>query len=214
MVLWQHVVLCGWCFRICYDRSSPCLSVSSSVLYGIGILNECILIQHARWKTKKKICNYLRLLLTSNNASEEIWPLSARALCVWLPHLLIPVGLTMEVRAISSAISAVRCRWCMFLSCPLKLQRGAAKRLVISTDHFCVCMHIYIYIYIYICIYIYIYGMSQEECARLRESVPYVKVYRYNPKHLCPKLNGYGDNGQRNLKIWQLLHTYWLPNTY
>ena len=45
--------------------------------------------------------------------------------------------------------------------------------------------------------------------ARLRESVPYVKVYQYNPK-----LNGYGDNGQRNLKLWQLLHTYWLPNTY
>jgi len=45
-----------------------------------------------------------------------------------------------------------------------------------------------------------IYRASQEECARLRESVPYVKVYRYNPKHLCPKLNGYGDNGQR--KVW------------
>ena len=42
--------------------------------------------------------------------------------------------------------------------------------------------------------------MSQEECARLREGVPYVKVYRYNPKHLCPKLNGYGDDGQR--KVW------------
>ena len=41
--------------------------------------------------------------------------------------------------------------------------------------------------------------MSQEECARLRERVPYVKVYRYNPKHLYPKLNGYGDNGQRKL---------------
>ena len=41
--------------------------------------------------------------------------------------------------------------------------------------------------------------MSQEECARLRESVPYVKVYRYNPKHLYPKLNGYGDNGQRKM---------------
>ena len=40
-----------------------------------------------------------------------------------------------------------------------------------------------------------IYRVSQEECARLREGVPYVKVYRYNPKHLCPKLNGYGDNG-------------------
>ena len=42
--------------------------------------------------------------------------------------------------------------------------------------------------------------VSQEECARLREGVPYVKVYRYNPKHLCPKLNGYGDNGQK--KVW------------
>ena len=41
-----------------------------------------------------------------------------------------------------------------------------------------------------------IYRVSQEECARLREGVPYVKVYRYNPKHLCPKLNGYGENGQ------------------
>ena len=59
-----------------------------------------------------------------------------------------------------------------------------------------------------------IYRVSQEECARLRESVPYVKVYRYNPKHLYPKLNSYGDNGQRSLKLWQLLHAYWLPNTY
>jgi len=42
--------------------------------------------------------------------------------------------------------------------------------------------------------------VSQEECARIREGVPHVKVYRYYPKHLCPKLNGYGDNGQR--KVW------------
>jgi len=41
--------------------------------------------------------------------------------------------------------------------------------------------------------------VSQEECARLRESVPYVKVYRYNPKHLYPELNGYRDNGLRKL---------------
>ena len=47
---------------------------------------------------------------------------------------------------------------------------------------------------------IIVYRVSQEERARLREGVPYVKVYRYNPKHLCPKLNGYGDNGQR--KVW------------
>ena len=45
-----------------------------------------------------------------------------------------------------------------------------------------------------------LYRVSQEERAKLRESVPYVKLYRYNPKHLYPKLNGYGDNGHR--KVW------------
>jgi len=45
------------------------------------------------------------------------------------------------------------------------------------------------------------YRVSQEECARLRENVPYVKVHRCNPKHLYPKLNGYGDNGERSLKV-------------
>jgi len=55
--------------------------------------------------------------------------------------------------------------------------------------------------YIHFSIYIYTYRISQEESARLREGVPYVKVYRYNPKYLCPKLNGYGDNSQRSLKL-------------
>ena len=41
--------------------------------------------------------------------------------------------------------------------------------------------------------------VSQEECASLRESVPYVKVYRYNPKDLYPKWNRYGDNDQRKV---------------
>ena len=45
-----------------------------------------------------------------------------------------------------------------------------------------------------------LYRVSEKECARIREGVPYVKIYRYNPKHLCPKLNGYGDKGAR--KVW------------
>ena len=78
--------------------------------------------------------------------------------------------------------------------------------------YMCVCMYICVYIRVCVlCMYIYmyvcLYRVSQEECARLRESVPYVKLYRYNPKHLCPKLNGYGDNGQR--KEWaSLVSTY------
>jgi hypothetical protein len=47
---------------------------------------------------------------------------------------------------------------------------------------------------------LHLYRVSRGECARLRESVPYVKVHRYNPKHLYLKLNVYGDNGQR--KVW------------
>ena len=60
----------------------------------------------------------------------------------------------------------------------------------------------------------YIYRVSQEERARLREHVPYVKVYRYNPKHLYPKLNGYGDNSQLKMgascgsKYWNLHSWY------
>jgi hypothetical protein len=50
--------------------------------------------------------------------------------------------------------------------------------------------------------YIYIHRVSQEECAKFREGVPYVKVYRYNPKHLCPKLNGYRDNGQKKSVVF------------
>ena len=46
----------------------------------------------------------------------------------------------------------------------------------------------------------YIYRVSHELRSLLRESVPYVKIYRYNRKHLCPKLNGYGGEGQR--KVW------------
>ena len=60
-------------------------------------------------------------------------------------------------------------------------------------------------------IYIYIHSVAQEERAKLREGVPYVELYRYNPKHLYPKLNGYGDNGQR--KVWASgVSTYCTPS--
>jgi hypothetical protein len=47
-----------------------------------------------------------------------------------------------------------------------------------------------------------IYWVPHELRSLLRESVPYVKIYRYNTKHLCPKLNGYRDNGQRSVVFW------------
>jgi len=56
-----------------------------------------------------------------------------------------------------------------------------------------------------------IYRVSQEECARLWDSVPYVKLYRYNPKHLYPKSNGYRDNSQR--RVWSSsVSTYCTPS--
>jgi len=51
-----------------------------------------------------------------------------------------------------------------------------------------------------VAVLLHIYRVSQEERTKLREGVSYVKLYRYNPKHLCPKLNGCWDNGQ--IKLW------------
>jgi hypothetical protein len=42
-------------------------------------------------------------------------------------------------------------------------------------------------------------GCSGRNVKKNRESVTYVKIYRCNPKHLYPKLNGYGDNGHRKV---------------
>ena len=62
-------------------------------------------------------------------------------------------------------------------------------------------------------IFLTIYRVSQEERTKLRESVPYVKLYRYNPKHLYPKLNDYGDNGQR--KVWtSCISAFYTPTVY
>ena len=56
-----------------------------------------------------------------------------------------------------------------------------------------------------------IYRVSQEEWTKLRESVPHVELYRYNPKQLYPKLNGYGDNG--HWKVWASgVSTYCTPS--
>jgi hypothetical protein len=58
---------------------------------------------------------------------------------------------------------------------------------------------------------LYIYRVSQELRSLLRKSFPYVKIYRYNPKHLYPKFNGYGDNGTR--KVWAYVEsTYCTPS--
>jgi len=53
-----------------------------------------------------------------------------------------------------------------------------------------------------------VYRVSHELRSLLRESVPYVKVYRYNPKYLYPKLNGFGDNGKRKMDILRLHALY------
>ena len=56
-----------------------------------------------------------------------------------------------------------------------------------------------------------VYRVSQEEWTKLQESVPYVELYRYKPKHLYPKFNGYGDNGHR--KVWASgVSTYCTPS--
>ena len=55
----------------------------------------------------------------------------------------------------------------------------------------------------------HIHRVSLGECAILRKNVPYVKVHRYNPKHLYPKLNGYGDKVER--KVWSSCGSTYCP---
>ena len=77
-----------------------------------------------------------------------------------------------------------------------ELKGNTILQLSLQPDQITVTLRLYVRAYVHIYIQV-----SQEGCAILRESVPYVKLYRYNPKHLYPKLNGYGDNGQRSLKL-------------
>ena len=125
--------------------------------------------------------------------------------------------------------------WCVYSAeCRVKLSHCALCTVRLSHCGLCTMRQynlryentkflLYVYTnFLHIYIYIYIYRVSQEECASLREGVPYVKVYRYNPKHLYPKLNGYGDNGQRkvrascgskycNLHSWCVTRERWWP---
>jgi len=78
--------------------------------------------------------------------------------------------------------------WCLQTSKKEKGGGGYMGKQISYSSPQCLAKPLYIYI-------IYIYRVSQEEGSKLRESVPYVKIYRYNPKHQYPKLNGYGDNG-------------------
>jgi len=47
-----------------------------------------------------------------------------------------------------------------------------------------------------------------------RAFLPCVKLHECNRTHLYPKLKLYGHNGTVNVKEWELLHIYLLPNTY
>ena len=96
------------------------------------------------------------------------------------------------------------------------------KEKAVGNGHFKVACNLEVFVPCIVFAVDHIYRVSQEECARLRESVSYVKVYRYNPKHLYPKLNGYGDNGQRkvaascgskycNLHSWCVTRERWWP---
>ena len=82
-----------------------------------------------------------------------------------------------------------------------RLRNGVAGSHPVRHMNIYIYTYIHTHIHIYTYIHTYIYRVPQEERTKLREGVPYVKLYRYNPKHLYPKLNGYGDNDKRSMKL-------------
>ena len=57
------------------------------------------------------------------------------------------------------------------------------------------------------------YRVFQEKSG-IQENDCYVKLHRYNQKHLYKSLNIDGDNGIVSFKDWDMPHIYCLPNTY
>ena len=88
-----------------------------------------------------------------------------------------------------SSISRMVAASAMYMNTPLQLSQVSCHFQFLALFVFCATVHT-----------VTLYRVSQEEWTKFRESVPYVELYRYNPKHLYPKLNGYRDNGHR--KVW------------
>ena len=122
----------------------------------------------------------------------------------------------MDKKKCSSQIINFRplCLWKVFGTAPVA-DRTSGTTLTCPISHCSLTSHHhfrYLWILLYtVSVHTAVYRVSQEEWTKLRESVPYVKLYRYNPKHLLPKLNGYGDNGHR--KVWASgVSTYCKPS--
>jgi hypothetical protein len=77
---------------------------------------------------------------------------------------------------------------------------NCSRRSRVMLEHTCTHTHTHTHT----SIYIYIYRVSQRNVPDFGR-VFLMVIYRYSPKHLCPKLNGYGDNGQR--KVWSSVGT-------
>jgi hypothetical protein len=59
------------------------------------------------------------------------------------------------------------------------------------------------------------YRVSQREGTKLQESVPYVKIYRYNPKHLYPNLYLFSVHVVTYiLLLHQRMHINWKHSHY
>ena len=50
--------------------------------------------------------------------------------------------------------------------------------------------------------------MFQVEHAIVRENGPCIELHRYNQKYLHLTLNRHGDNGERGLEEYEILHLY------
>jgi hypothetical protein len=98
---------------------------------------------------------------------------------------------------------------CMYVCMCVYVRMGVYVCVCVRTyGYVCiVCVGTYVCMYESVCIWVYVfmhtYRVSQEEFVKLREVVPYVKIYRYNPKHLCPKLNGCGE---KCCLLWGFTH--------
>ena len=78
------------------------------------------------------------------------------------------------------------------LKCSVRMHVNIVKICVYVRTYLCKCVYVCVCVYVcmFVCMYVcmcvcmnvVVYRVSQEEGTKLRESVPYVELYLYNPK--------------------------------
>ena len=166
------------------------------------------------WKSSQRIAGLCRNALTASAITESRNVHMANGYLQWLKEKELtihnPVRWSLPFGYFCFPFRFSR----IFIDCPdfsTNWEAESCKSIDITFEM----THTHTHTHRYIYKYIYTYRVSRgnvPDFGRMFLTLKYTDITQNT--YVYPKLSGYGDNGERSLKVWQLLHTYWLTNTY